>query len=175
MEKMTKKEIEALLRGAKNRQELKTIYRKLAFSTHPDKGGDEEIFKFVNSLYEELVKVVSFDKKTEKATENSKEFTDIIKKFVEIVPNGVELTLEFRGSWIWVSKNDSKKVYSFKNDLKNIGFKWSRGNNQWYWKPSDENEENTTKYYKYVKGAKEKYVMTKENIKGEKVETKKLK
>ena len=175
MKNVTKKDIENLLKGAKNRQELKGIYRRLAFSTHPDKGGDEELFKFVNSLYEKLVKIVDFDKKTEKPTENSREFTEVIKKFVEIVPNGVELTLEFRGSWIWVSKNDSKKVYSFKNDLKSIGFKWSRGNNQWYWKPSDENEENTTKCYKYIKGAKEKYSMTKESVKGEKVDTKKLK
>ena len=172
MKNITKKDIENLLKGAKNRQELKGIYRKLAFSTHPDKGGDEELFKFVNSLYEELVKIVDFDKKTEKATENTKEFVDIIKRFVEIVPNDVELTLEFRGSWIWLSKEDSKKVYSFKNDLKNVGFCWSGGNKQWYWKPSDEN---TTKYYKYVKGAKEKYSMTKESVKGEKVDPKKLK
>ena len=175
MKNMTRNDIETLLRGAKNRQELKSIYRKLAFSTHPDKGGDEELFKFVNSLYEELVKIVDFDKKTEKATENAKEFVDIIKRFVEIVPNDVELTLEFRGSWIWLSKNDSKKVYSFKNDLKNVGFRWSGGNKQWYWKPSDENDENTTKHYKYVKGAKEKYSMTKESVKGEKVDPKKLK
>lgn len=175
MENMTKKDIETLLRSAKNRQELKSIYRKLAFSTHPDKGGDEELFKFVNSLYEKLVKVVDFDKKTEKYTEDSREFINIIKKIIEIVPNDVELTLEFRGSWIWLSKNDSKKVYSFKNDLKGIGFKWSRGNNQWYWKPSDENDENTTKHYKYIKGAKEKYSMTKESVKGQKDDPKKLK
>ena len=172
MKNITRSDIKSMFEGAKNRQELKGIYRRLAFSTHPDKGGDEELFKFVNSLYEKLVKIVDFDKKTEKPTENSREFTEVIKKFVEIVPNGVELTLEFRGSWIWLSKEDSKKAYSFKNELKNIGFNWSRGNSQWYWKPSGEN---TTKCYKYVKGAKEKYSMTKESVKGEKVDTKKLK
>lgn len=36
-------------------EEVKKQYRKLAMKFHPDKGGDEEIFKAINNEYEEAI------------------------------------------------------------------------------------------------------------------------
>ena len=44
------------LEGAASRQEVKTAYRKYARLFHPDKGGDEEMFKLLGDAYKELLK-----------------------------------------------------------------------------------------------------------------------
>lgn len=40
--------------GANNAQEVKAFYRKLVFTHHPDKGGNENTFKEVVAEYEIL-------------------------------------------------------------------------------------------------------------------------
>ena len=44
------------LEGAASLQEVKTAYRKYARLFHPDKGGDNEMFKLLGDAYEELLK-----------------------------------------------------------------------------------------------------------------------
>ena len=57
--------------------------------------------------------------------ENDKALRDMIQKIVNF--SGIEI--EIAGQWIWISGN----TYSYRKDLKDIGFKWASTKKQWYW------------------------------------------
>lgn len=173
MKNVTRSDVKSMFEGAKNRQEIKSVYKKLAFLTHPDRGGDEEMFKFVGLMYEKYFKTASFDKKHESANERPEEFVELINNLMKIFPNDMEIVVEIRGSWVWISKEDSRKMFPYKEDLKKLSFEWSSGNCQWYL--ADKNSRGNKKHYKYHKGAKDKFTCVEEKIKGNKVDTKELK
>ena len=45
-----------LFREVKDRKSLKSLYRKLCFENHPDRGGDVENMKVIKSVIKELAK-----------------------------------------------------------------------------------------------------------------------
>ena len=115
-------------------EELKKQYRVLAMKNHPDKGGDVEIMKAINAEYDELfkrVKDIHVNAKgetyTKETTEAPNEFRDIIDKLMKMVGVHIELI----GSFIWLSGNTKP----FKDILKELGFKWSKGKSMWYKAP----------------------------------------
>lgn len=115
-------------------EEVKAIYKKLAMKYHPDRGGDVEIMKAVNSLYDEYFERLKHVHKTkdgktyEKATtETPAEFKDIIDKLLRM--NGVEI--EIIGCFIWVSGNTKPH----KDAIKALGFRWHTKKKVWYKAP----------------------------------------
>ena len=115
-------------------EEVKAIYKKLAMKYHPDRGGDVEIMKAVNSLYDEYFERLKHVHKTkdgkryEKATnETSSMFKDIIDKLLRM--NGVEI--EIIGCSIWVSGNTKPH----KDAIKELGFRWHTKKKVWYKAP----------------------------------------
>jgi len=115
-------------------EEVKAIYKKLAMKYHPDRGGDVEIMKAVNSLYDEYFERLKHVHKTkdgkryEKETnETSSMFKDIIDKLLRM--NGVEI--EIIGCFIWVSGNTKPH----KEEIKALGFRWHSKKKVWYKAP----------------------------------------
>lgn len=106
------------LKTAKNIQELKRVYKKLAKKYHPDLGGSEEDFKKLNSFYQELLSKNQYDFKIDLEIEN------VISEILHF-----DLLIEIVGSWIWIS-GDSKP---HKEDLKKANFKWHSKRKKWYW------------------------------------------
>ncbi len=120
--------------NCKTAEELKKEYKKVAKMLHPDMnpGKDtEEEFKAMQNEFEkafDLLKNVHINKDGEQyekeTTETANEFMDQINKLLHFP--GVEV--ELCGSWLWVT-GDTKAV---KDELKAMGFKWSRNKVAWY-------------------------------------------
>ena len=50
---------------------------------------------------------------------------EVLQKIINF--DGIEI--EIAGQWIWISGN----TYSYKKELKEIGFKWASQKKQWFW------------------------------------------
>ena len=122
--------------NCKTAEELKKAYHKLAIKLHPDNGGDAEEFKEMQAeftkMFDRLKNIhaskdgETYEKTGEYAThETAEEFMNIINTLLTF-PG---LTVELCGSWVWVS-GDTRQ---YKEELKEIGCKWSANKKMWYW------------------------------------------
>jgi DnaJ-class molecular chaperone len=122
--------------NCKTAEELKSAYRKAAMKLHPDNGGDEEEFKIMQAEFSKMFDRIknihttkdgeTYEKTGEYATkETAEEFMDIINTVMRF--DGVEI--ELCGSWLWFSGNTKE----YKEELKNLGCKWSANKKMWYY------------------------------------------
>lgn len=117
-------------------EELKKQYKKLAKQYHPDNGGDSEIMKAINNEFE---KYTSFGEGNSKDTTSNNStsrnnFTNIINSIINY-----NIEIEICGSWIWLTGD----TYSIKEELKNLGFRWSSSKKKWYY---TEQEKSKTRF-----------------------------
>jgi curved DNA-binding protein CbpA len=126
-------------------EELKKTYRKLAFEHHPDNGGDIEEMKIVNGEYSKLfdrLKNIHVNAQGEKYTKETNEtpeqFIHIINELIRF--EGVQI--EIIGSFIWVSGNTKP----YKEQLKEMSFKWSSNKLSWYLAPEGYKRRNRQNY-----------------------------
>ena len=106
-------------------EELKKEYKRLAMINHPDKGGDAEIMKAINNEYEVMFNLLK--NRTETTTpinETPAEYIEIINVLINLA----NINIEIVGSWIWVDGD----TYEVKEQLKEIGFQWSKSRKKWY-------------------------------------------
>lgn len=127
----------------KTLDELKKAYRAAAFKFHPDRGGDEDTMKAINSEYsarfevlkrEQNARAAADDVKTEwkqgerrtyATTEAPEDFINIIEALLKL--QGI--TVELCGRWLWIG-GDTKQ---HKDTLKAIGCKWCNTKQLWSW------------------------------------------
>lgn len=116
--------------NCKTAEELKKEYWILAKELHPDVGGNEETFKFMQAEYSaswERLKNIHFTHEgkeyTKETNETAEEFIEIIEKLRKL--NGVEI--EICGSWIWCT-GDTKP---HKDVFKKLGFRWAYKKRAW--------------------------------------------
>ena len=129
---------------------VKKQYRKLAMKYHPDRGGNEEVFKQINNEYEEAMEIAKANEtkkaKTKKEEDfiksqytNSKNFRNIIDKL--IVLEGIEI--EITGTWLWLRGN----TYKYKEYLKSeFNAQWSKSKKCWFISPEGKNFRKTRGY-----------------------------
>ena len=123
---------------------VKKQYRKLAMKYHPDRGGNEEIFKAINNEYEEAMEIAKANEtkkaKTKKEEDfiksqymNSKNFRSKIDKLI-LLDN---IVIEICGTWLYIS---GKGTYNHKEYLKNeFGAFWSKSKKCWCISPQGKN------------------------------------
>ena len=123
---------------ASNLNELKSQYRKLAFSLHPDTGGDAKTFSNMKSEYEMLFKTLK-DKAYEADPEHNEKWAsdldDGYMKIIDLLVHLADINIELCGGWLWLT-GDTKSV---KDQLKACGCYWAHQKKMWYWRPSDYN------------------------------------
>ena len=125
-------------------EELRRQYKELLKRFHPDNPqGSTEACQEINSEYDRLFKVLKdkheskLDKTAESTAhkessynanmydwENDKALREVLQKIINF--DGIEI--ELVGAWLWVSGN----TYSYKKELKELGFKWASQKKQWY-------------------------------------------
>ena len=106
-------------------EEAKKIYRKLAKTFHPDKGGDTEDFKALNSEYHRFIdnfSILHFD------DADFEELNLELEKIIADILHYENIVIEIIGSWVWVS-GDTKEI---KEVLKGLGFKWASKKKMWF-------------------------------------------
>ena len=131
--------------NCKTLSELKTEYRNLCKKFHPDNpNGDAEIMKIINAEFDRLFHILkakekntnstnnqhtncntdSSEKKT-KVDETPEMFREIIYKLFAI---SEDIIIEICGTWLWLTGN----TYQVKEQLKDIGCRWSKSKKKWY-------------------------------------------
>lgn len=126
-----------MFESCKNIEELKKEYKKAAIKFHPDsKTGDAEKMKEVNAEYEKMFRVLknrvvydTDEAKTYNSKETSADFVEIINAFGGY--DGIEI--EICGTWVWITG----ATFQIKEELKNNGFRFSKGKKAWYWTKSE--------------------------------------
>ena len=117
-------------------QEVKSLYRKLAFKFHPDHGGDTETMKIINIQYHESLKNLDgfvsrgSDGKDHTYRYNRDVEQDIINKINQLLilkMTGVDV--ELIGTWVWIH-GETKQ---YKEELKKLGCHWHSKRQMWYW------------------------------------------
>lgn len=136
-------------KNVKTVAELRKEYVRLLKINHPDNGGSKETCQEINAEYDYLLgrlpkdntgKTASNSAEAKKDFQIDKEIRDILNKIIRF--DG--LNIEIVGSWIWVD-GDS---YQWKEQLKEIGFQWSRARKKWHYTPYES---------KWHKGGKEDF------------------
>lgn len=119
---MTLNEIKKEFEEVQGINEAKKIYRTLSKKLHPDVGGNEEQFKALNAVYNELIEHKIY-------FSNDIKIDVELEKIISLILHFENITIELIGSWIWVS-GDTKEI---KEKLKELGFKWARKKKMWYY------------------------------------------
>lgn len=120
---MTREEIQYEFKGVEGINEAKKIYKRLAKKLHPDMvGGNEEEFKALNAIYNDLIEHKIY-------FSNDIKIDIELEKIISLILHFENITIELIGSWIWVS-GDTKEI---KEKLKELGFKWASRKKQWYY------------------------------------------
>ena len=117
-------------------EELKSMYRKLAMEHHPDRGGDGETMKAINSEYDALfpmLKDVHKNKDGEKYTarQESTETADQFKTLIDELMKMDDIVIEIIGCFVWVTG----ETKPHKDKLKELKFQWQSKKIAWYLKP----------------------------------------
>lgn len=117
--------------GVSTLAELKATYKKLAFTFHPDCGGDEETMKDINAEYDEVFATLKTSYNNEASdTRQTTEMAEDYRTIIETLLNLEGIDLELCGNWIWVS-GDTK---THKDTLKQLGMLWASKKKMWYWR-----------------------------------------
>lgn len=115
-------------------EELKAIYKKLAMKHHPDRGGDVEVMKEINSLYDEYfekLKTVHKNCKGETFTKETDETAEFYKNIINELLKMKGVEIEIIGCFIWLSGNTKEH----KDAIKALGFRFSGDKKQWWLAP----------------------------------------
>lgn len=126
--------------GVRTFEELRKLYKKLAFENHPDRGGNAEVMKAINAEYDIL-----FDKLKNVHNEEAQADTTGKKKHMNETPEAYReaiiavlgldgIIIELCGSWLWLSGN----TFVHKEAIKKAGYDWSKSKKMWYWHPDEE-------------------------------------
>ena len=118
---MTQLQIEEQFRGIEGINEAKKVYKDLARKLHPDVGGNNEIFKLLNQVYNHILEHgLNFL--------NEEKFDLELEKLISKILH-FDIVIEIVGSWIWLSGDTN----AIKETLKELNFKWASKKKMWYY------------------------------------------
>lgn len=149
------------LKDAKNLQELKKLYFKLAKQLHPDHNGNAEQMKILNNEYDYLKNKLSNDSTIDK--DYLKETVFSMNYFKDILSELLKynhITIEIVGSWLWIS---GIGTYAIKDKIlyNKFNCKFSKSQRKFYWY-SGIDKDNRRKYKGgFLNQAINKYGITK--------------
>lgn len=119
--------------------QMKRAYQKLAMRLHPDRGGDTEAFKALQSAYHEALQGqhqrTETDSRGEEHTyyynrDREQSVMDKISAILALNLDGIEINLI--GTWVWVTGDTRPNARKFRQQLK---LSWHSRREAWYWHP----------------------------------------
>lgn len=112
--------------------ELRVEYKTFLIKYHPDNNPDAdttEIMQEINAEYDALLKQLISHQSFSSNYSTEKESDELIKVLNEVMKLNADILIELIGTWLWVSG----KTHSVKERLKELGFKWTKKKQMWYW------------------------------------------
>jgi len=105
-------------------------FKELIMKNHPDHGGSKEMTVLIIAAREKLLEVVADDpdwfQETEATTTN---LPELLKEVLSKIQHLEGITLEMRGTWLWVGGNTKP----YKDIFKENKFRWSKNKQEWSW------------------------------------------
>lgn len=99
---------------------------------HPDRGGDEDIMKAVNSEYERIIKEQLFAFTSENEKKHfDEDYEMLYPELIRQLLNLRDITIEIVGNWVWVSGATKQH----KETLKALKLRWAPKKLMWYFRP----------------------------------------
>lgn len=128
-------------------EDVKMTFKDLAKKLHPDNGGNAEEFKKMMSEYTEAwSRFKNVHKNAEGDTYESKTATDdegrVYSDLIIACMNFENVVVEIIGSWIWLSGN----TMLYKDEIKELGFFWSKSKKAWYFNGSKKKTKRRGRY-----------------------------
>ena len=130
----------AYFKNVNTLEELRKQYKELLKQYHPDNpNGSTEATQAINAEYDRLFKVLK-DKHESKQTSTDGAKADFnankydfeadekLREVLQKIISFENINIEIVGCWLWVDGN----TYPYRNDLKEIGFKWASEKKKWY-------------------------------------------
>lgn len=130
----------AYFKNVNTLEELRKQYKELLKQYHPDNAnGSTEATQEINAEYDRLFKVLK-DKHESKQTSTDGTKADFnankydyeadekLRGVLQKIINFTNINIEIVGCWLWVDGD----TYPYRNDLKEIGFKWASEKKKWY-------------------------------------------
>lgn len=120
--------------NCKSIEDVKKIYKKLAIKLHPDCNKDRDTTKEFIEMSNEYEMMFDKLKNTfvnangETYEKENSEAAAAYKDIIDNILHFENVTIEIIGSWIWLTGN----TYSYKKEIKELNFKWSKNKNAWY-------------------------------------------
>lgn len=113
--------------------ELRVHYKRLLMKYHPDNGGEVSDMQEINAEYDVLFACLKVENEvrgesfTYDENEENKAFKEVLNTIIRY-----HMEIEIIGSWIWCFN-----CYTYKDRLKEIGFKFSPKKKAWCWHYGD--------------------------------------
>lgn len=112
-----------------SQDDLRAAYRTAARKYHPDINPNGlELMKLINLAYEFLKKHSGKWSRAKDQTAGPGLDT-ILADLFDKIKTFRDINTEICGAWMWISGN----TRTYKTELKNLGFRWSKNKAAWYW------------------------------------------
>ena len=117
--------------------EITKNYRAKLKVSHPDQGGNSDWFIAVRGAYKIILAGFKFNQKTkngetgewkEEEKNLPQELQDKLTEVIDGIDNEL-MQISILGTWIWLSG----ETKSSKEDIKKLGFRFSKNKTAWYW------------------------------------------
>lgn len=130
----------AYFKNVNTLEELRKQYKELLKQYHPDNAnGSTEATQEINAEYDRLFKVLKNKHESKQtSTDGAKadfnankydfEADEKLREVMQKIINFTNINIEVVGCWLWVDGD----TYPYRNDLKEIGFKWASEKKKWY-------------------------------------------
>lgn len=117
--------------GLSEENAIKTRYKELAKSNHPDKGGCVEVMKEINKQYETVLTGV-YQLAGKSITEIDELFKQdlAMREKLNAILSLEGLIIEICGNWLWVTG----ETKNHKSILKTVGFFWTSKKEAWFYR-----------------------------------------
>ena len=118
-------------------EDVKRLYKKLVFMYHPDVSGSDTTatMQAINAEYEKAFEQYKNIFRNAEGETYTKENSETYEQYQDIINNLIHfegITIEIIGSWLWVSGNTK----TYKDDLKEMKFRFSSNKKAWYIRPA---------------------------------------
>jgi len=133
-------------------EQVKSLYKQLAKTHHPDCGGDTAIMQEINAEYDIACRTILNDHYNLSEDEINKE-ADISERYRQVIGKLIilpEIAIEIIGNWIWVTGH----TYEVKQQLKEAGLFYASRKVAWYYR---DEEYKTAASNKTIEEIREKY------------------